>query len=224
MTYVKVNDQKFDLVDFSCDGSIAQFVIPVSYSYSLVKENFLHNNGTLLIEPGHTVLEDFSDLRSIIDDMTVYNVTVYKVFNDEEAIKTLAGYRASAGEAKELRKALESAAANIPDEDAANDVWMFPKWKTNVYYAVGDRVQYNLDLYKCIQAHTSQADWTPDVAVSLFVKVADPSEEWPEWVQPTGAHDAYAKGDKVSHNGSHWTSSIDANVWEPGVYGWTVAE
>lgn len=41
------------------------------------------------------------------------------------------------------------------------------------------------------------------------------------WVQPTGAHDAYAQGAKVSHNGKKWTSDIAANVWEPGVYGWT---
>ena len=45
--------------------------------------------------------------------------------------------------------------------------------------------------------------------------------EFPEWRQPTGAHDAYSKGDKVSHNGKHWVSDVDGNVWEPGVYGWS---
>ena len=49
----------------------------------------------------------------------------------------------------------------------------------------------------------------------------EPEDEYPEWVQPTGAHDAYAQGAKVSHNGKKWTSDIAANVWEPGVYGWT---
>nr|DAY85622.1 MAG TPA: hypothetical protein [Caudoviricetes sp.] len=48
-----------------------------------------------------------------------------------------------------------------------------------------------------------------------------PEEEYPEWVQPTGAHDAYAQGAKVSHNGKKWTSNVENNVWEPGVYGWT---
>ena len=67
------------------------------------------------------------------------------------------------------------------------------------------------------------ADWTPDTAVSLWSVAADPAEEWPAWSQPVGAHDAYAAGDKVSHNGKHWTSSVDNNVWEPGVYGWTEA-
>lgn len=56
---------------------------------------------------------------------------------------------------------------------------------------------------------------------SLWTPVSDPAEEWPEWSQPVGAHDAYSKDAKVSHNGKHWTSTVDSNVWEPGVYGWT---
>lgn len=53
---------------------------------------------------------------------------------------------------------------------------------------------------------------------------SDPAEEWPAWSQPVGAHDAYSSGAKVSHNGKHWISSVDNNVWEPGVYGWTEQE
>ena len=71
---------------------------------------------------------------------------------------------------------------------------------------------------KCVQAHTSQAGWTPDATPALQVVVS--IDEYPEWVQPTGAQDAYAKGSKVTHNGKKWISSYDANVWEPGVYGW----
>ena len=55
-------------------------------------------------------------------------------------------------------------------------------------------------------------------------KAGDPAEEWPEWSQPIGAHDAYAAGDKVSHNSKHWVSNVNANVWEPGVYGWDEQE
>ncbi len=98
---------------------------------------------------------------------------------------------------------------------------MFPEWNPDGYeYFAGEKVAYSGELYRCIQSHTSQSDWAPDVAVSLWVNIADPSIEWPEWKQPTGAHDAYAKGDKVSHNDKHWVSDIDANVYEPGVYGW----
>lgn len=123
--------------------------------------------------------------------------------------------------ARALRKIIEKAAVSLDDETALTAPELFPQWEVGKAYSVGDRVRYG-ELYKVIQAHTSQADWTPDIAVSLFVKVADPAIEWPEWTQPTGAHDAYAKGDKVSHNDKHWISNVDGNVWEPPTM-WTEA-
>lgn len=101
---------------------------------------------------------------------------------------------------------------------------VFPEWIPKGHeYLVSERVSYNGELYRCIQGHKSQADWSPDVAVSLWVAISDPAEEWPEWKQPSGAHDAYQTGDKVSHEDKHWISDIDANVYEPGVFGWTEA-
>ena len=123
--------------------------------------------------------------------------------------------------AKQLRPLIEKASKSLSDEDAYSAPELFPIWKNEKEYTKDDRVQYKVKLFRCLQSHISQADWTPDVAVSLWVEVPDPSQEWPEWKQPTGAHDAYAKGDKVSHNDKHWISDIDANVYEPGVYGWT---
>ena len=104
---------------------------------------------------------------------------------------------------------------------ASEHAELFAEWVYPVAYTVGQLRRYNGTLYKCVQAHTSQADWTPDTAASLWSVAADPVEEWPAWSQPIGAHDAYAKDAKVSHNGKHWTSTVDSNVWEPGVYGWT---
>ncbi len=98
---------------------------------------------------------------------------------------------------------------------------LFAPWAYPVAYTVGQLRRHNGKLYKCVQPHTSQADWTPDTAASLWSVAADPAEEWPAWSQPVGAHDAYAKGARVRHNGKHWTSNVDSNVWEPGVYGWT---
>lgn len=122
------------------------------------------------------------------------------------------------GKAKQLRALIETLAITLDDATALTGVELFPAWVIDTAYAIGDRVQYNGMLYKCVQAHTSQADWTPDVTPALWVTVS--VEEWPEWVQPTGAHDAYAKGAKVTHNGKHWVSTFDANPYEPGVYGW----
>lgn len=108
-------------------------------------------------------------------------------------------------------------AGQIDDTTATENVSQFASWAYPVAYAVGNIRQYNGELFRCVQAHTSQADWTPDATASLWKKIGDPTEEWPAWSQPIGAHDAYNSGDKVSHNGKHWTSNIDANVWEPGV-------
>ncbi len=104
---------------------------------------------------------------------------------------------------------------------ASEHAELFAPWAYPIAYTVGQLRRHNGKLYKCVQAHTSQADWTPDTAASLWSVAADPAEEWPAWSQPVGAHDAYAKSAKVSHNGKHWTSNVDNNVWEPGVYGWT---
>lgn len=124
-------------------------------------------------------------------------------------------------QAYKLRRLIEKASASLPDTDAITAPELFPKYDGNAHlYAVGNRVRYGDLLYKCLQAHTSQSDWTPDTAVSLWVRVDDPAEEYPEWRQPTGAQDAYMKNDKCSHNGKRWVSDVDNNVWEPSVYGW----
>ena len=122
------------------------------------------------------------------------------------------------GKAKALRRLIESASNSLDDKNALTGVELFPVWVTSNSYAIGDRVQYSGALYKCVQAHTSQADWTPDATPALWVAVS--VDEWPEWVQPTGAHDAYNKGDKVSYNGKHYICTLDANVYEPVVSGW----
>ena len=117
--------------------------------------------------------------------------------------------------ALKLRDLIVRASVSLDDESALQGIELFPKWTATppMTYEVGDRVRHEDTLYKCIQAHTSQDDWTPDKVPALFIEVS--IEEFPEWHQPTGAHDAYAKGDKVSHNGKHWQSNVDGNVWEP---------
>lgn len=121
--------------------------------------------------------------------------------------------------ARKFRKFIEQMSENATDEEALDNIMAFPKWEVDRVYFLDERVRYKDVLYKVLQQHTSQEDWTPDVAVSLFVKVS--IEEYPQWVQPTGSHDAYQKGDKVTHKEKHWVSDVDNNVWEPSVYGWT---
>ena len=131
--------------------------------------------------------------------------------------------------ARELRKILEKAmtdAQSLTDAEAITATCLHPKWSGDgVQYTAGQRVQDDGILYTVLQAHTSQPDWKPAAAPSLFAKVLIPDPTViPEWEQPESTN-PYAKGDKVTHNGKTWVSDIDGNVWEPGVYGWTeVAE
>lgn len=121
-------------------------------------------------------------------------------------------------EAIAYRNKIETAASTMTDETALTAVELFPAWAIGKAYAVNDRVQYNGTLYKCIQAHTSQSDWMPSVTPALWKTVS--LDEYPEWVQPTGAHDAYNIGDKVTYNGQHYVCTSDGNVYAPDVYGW----
>lgn len=110
------------------------------------------------------------------------------------------------------------------DEQAYEVPVLYPSWKEGIAYEVGERILYNEILYKVLTTHTSQADWTPDVATSLFAKILIPDENViPAWEQPDSTN-TYKTGDKVSHNGKTWVSIVDNNSWEPGVYGWEVIE
>lgn len=120
-----------------------------------------------------------------------------------------------------VQDALDELLPILTDEQAEMVTNMYPEWAVDISYTVGERVQYDSKLYRCVQAHTSQAGWEPPITPALWTRTAQEGEI-PEWIQPTGAQDAYNKGDKVTHNGSTWESDVDANVWEPGIYGWTV--
>ena len=122
--------------------------------------------------------------------------------------------------ARQLRKQIESLAETLEDESALQVMELFPNWTTDISYEVGARVRYNDILYKCLISHTSQETWTPDVSPSLWTRVLIPDPETiPEWIQPDSTN-PYMTGDKVTHNNKTWISTIDNNVWEPGVYGW----
>lgn len=126
--------------------------------------------------------------------------------------------------ARALRPMIEKAAISLSDEDAIGCVELFPAWAADVAYTADTRIRYGGKLYRCVQAHTSQADWTPPSTPALWTEVAKPGEI-PVWNQPTGAQDAYMRGDKVHYPdaaGDIYVSTIDGNVWEPGVYGWEV--
>lgn len=130
--------------------------------------------------------------------------------------------------AYKLREMIVKASVSLPDEDALEAVELFPAWKVLNNYAVDDRIRYNGKLYRVVQAHFSQDDWTPDITPAIYTEVAL-SGEIPVWKQPTGVQDAYNIGDRVRYpdeNGAVYESLIDANVYSPEAYpaGWAVVE
>lgn len=130
--------------------------------------------------------------------------------------------------AEQLRKALQMFAASLTDEQAMEVVAVYDPWNVGKAYAVGEFLTYGVNsvgdpqLYKVVQAHTSQADWRPDITPALYVAIGLDDQGYPVWSQPTGAHDAYNKGDIVDYRGFLYESLIDGNVYAPDAYpaGW----
>ena len=120
---------------------------------------------------------------------------------------------------------LQELVDTLTDEQAATVPQLYPEWEPDGSYSVGDRVRYSDGFYKCLQAHTAQANWNPAEAASLWAAIIDatvvPVDGYPVWQQPTSTN-PYMAGDKVVHGDSIWVSTIDYNVWAPGVYGWDV--
>ncbi len=126
--------------------------------------------------------------------------------------------------ARAVRAAMDAAGRLLTDEQALEAAAIYPAWDGEAAYEKDDRVRYGERLYRCLQAHQAQADWTPTAAVSLWAKVltSETGEALP-WEQPESTN-PYMKGDRVTHGGKTWVSTVDNNVWEPGVYGWEVED
>ena len=126
--------------------------------------------------------------------------------------------------AEQLRRALQLFAKTLPEAQALEVAAVYPAWEAGRSYAAGDILRHGVNsvgdpqLYKVVQAHTSQADWLPEATPALYDPFGLDESGYPLWSQPTGAHDAYNTGDVVSHNGTLYQSLVDGNVWEPGAY------
>ena len=135
--------------------------------------------------------------------------------------------------AEQLRRALQMFAATLTEEQALEIATVYPVWEANHAYQMGDIISYGTNsagdpqLYKVVQAHTSQDNWRPGAGTeSLYDAFGLDESGYPIWAQPSGAHDAYSAGDIVNYNGTLYQSTINGNVWSPDVYpaGWTVYE
>lgn len=130
--------------------------------------------------------------------------------------------------AEQLRKALQIFAQSLTDEQAMEVATVYPAYQVGKAYKTDEIFTYGVNevgdpqLYRVVQDHTSQEDWTPDNTPALYTAIGLTEAGYPVWSQPTGAHDAYNIGDIVDYNGTLYKSLIDGNVYSPEAYpqGW----
>lgn len=133
-------------------------------------------------------------------------------------------------QAEAIREAMDAAGATLTEEQAIECVRLYRPWEVGKAYTAGEYMTFGVNnvgdpqLYKVVQSHTSQEDWKPDITPALYDAIGLDADGYPVWSQPTGAHDAYNKGDIVNYNGVLYESVIDGNVYSPEAYpaGWAV--
>lgn len=205
-------------------------MVTIKLSDGTLIENLIDNSGIYFSETeiDFNSIKDKLDNVEIIEGDNTYNISRAKlgfgitVVLDGKTMYAFSIDPINNDELRDMSGVSYLASLLLTDEQAVAAPFLFDEWDPNgvSYTAEVSKVTYNDLLYKCLQDHVSQQSWNPKDAVSLWVRIDDPAEEWPEWRQPTGAHDAYPIGAKVSHNDKHWVSNTDNNVWEPGVFGW----
>ena len=134
--------------------------------------------------------------------------------------------------AEQFRRAVQMFVRSLGDEEAMEVATVFPQYEVGKFYKLNDIFTYGENkvgdpqLYRVVQDHTSQADWTPNTTASLYVAIGLTEEGYPVWSKPTGAHDAYNMGDIVDYNGTLYKSLINGNTYSPDEQpqGWKVVE
>ena len=183
-----------------------------------LKESYPANRAGLVV----SFAANAYDTDSIQEAMEHFNLYLANGVLMEKSAETVAltDLGINPTQAVAFRNQVNTLIANLDDTNAVANVILFPQWDGNgVSYEVNTRVQYENTLYKVLQAHKSQPDWTPAASPSLFAKVLVSTDGTPkEWEQPNSTN-GYKTGDIVIHNEKYWISLVDNNVWEPGATG-----
>lgn len=184
--------------------------------YSNDSDSFYPTEKVRYLCESHTLVEVENVPRGVVAGYYFYHAGEF--YTTEENLNALA--KAKAPELTNILFVKMAEMEQLDDATCTKHAEQFSEWTFPMNYAEKAICSYEGKLYRCLQAHAAQADWTPSSTASLWKEIGDPTAEWPEWSQPVGAVDAYALGDKVSYDGKHWTSTVDSNVWEPGIFGW----
>lgn len=190
-------------------------------------------NWVKLQENGSFALSNEAEAQGVVIDGTVYHVVGKEALEaHEDVLVTDVDELAYQREQKAHLQAATLPAAivfvTLAEAQQLDDVTvnehqdLFSDWVEGMSYPVNAirRDPEDGNLYRCVQAHDSQAGWDPHATPAMWAQIGDPMTEYPDWRQPIGVQDSYNKGDKVADEGKRWISEVDANVWKPGVYGW----
>lgn len=196
------------------NGNVTRYSNISGTGISVIQDNPIIDMSKLI---GYKIVVGEGNKKHLVFDEEKYNNYLKK--ENEKAEKEKANIQ--------LNKLVkDKLLPKLSDEEAYTIKELYPEFEIGIVYKVGDRIMYEGKFYKVISEHTSQADWTPDVAVSLFVEISDPSIEYPEFKQPTSTETAYMKGDKITFNGAKYISLVDYNVYSPTDYpnNWKLVE
>ena len=207
---ILADNTEFQILDGASLGNISTGVADWTAAGTLVDKLTDENLKKVKFVSGDDISGEYTD-------MTL--VTPVQYTPGSPAVLTFGIRERTEGEIQQAD--VQTAISYLSDEQALTVKDLYADWDGNsIGYVAGDRVQYNGKLYKCLQGHTSQADWAPEAAPSLWTEIlaGQDGTEIGEWTQPESTN-PYKKGDKVTHNGKTWESLVDGNVWEPGAQG-----
>ena len=244
--YITLGETKIIILAETHDNNVLTLHIKPDSDMTKLYSLFTSSNlGTIILyDNNDSMVAAFSGYETIesffyipVETKYIINLSKYQVQDLQEDVKKCMEKCDKLNESfatiqnsdftKQSGYALQTLASTFTDEQAVNCMLLFPTWNGNGNnYKKDERLQYESKLYKVLQDHTSQADWIPGKSPSLYVEISDPNIEYPEWKKPTGAHDAYTKGDKITFKGKKYVSLIDANVYSPEEYptGWELIE
>lgn len=174
----------------------------VSFSQKETTENFF---------AGDSVEEAMKHFKLFIDEDNRLRI-------DSESERAMDELEIEASQVKDFREKVTGLLSVLDNDAAVENAILFPQWKENIEYKKDDRIRFNNVLYTILQDHTSQSDWLPGIASSLYARVLRSWEEnvIPTWEQPESTN-GYMTGDRVYHNGLLYISTVDNNTWEPGI-------
>lgn len=225
---IKIGDKTFDVVSVSVRNDLLLIQTSDTIDHRDVLSLLLNNDSIVYMDDESNVVQTFAGKFKLNSTEISNGFVYYRIHLPSDAEKAIQKVDKMESNLASQLVPLSIVFVQMSQDGILDDITisehpdLFPEWTENWTGKAGTILREGDTLYRSIHDITTTAqNAKPSETPSMWTIVADPTEEYPMWVQPIGAHDAYSIGDKVSHNDEKWISIVDGNVWKPGVYGWT---